>query len=195
MIRPVSLWRLLERWWNSRISLMWKCLTHKRWAWCPSTRILESITSRIVENMNEVQEVKSSFQFSWAIRERWKIVLVLLNQTNFNFCLVCVWTLQKHCIRSLFWKFTSEENKWIHYPWVLVRDWTKGQSFLNNKLKIDPKSIETDRAHFTGNMKQKSGKAKPILVEFLRYKRQRLHSCQGESSPREHFNLCKWGFL
>lgn len=50
----------------------------------------------------------------------------------------------------------------------------KVKEFLTNILKIDPKTIEIERAHRTGNVKQNSGKARPILVKFLRYKDEEL---------------------
>lgn len=52
----------------------------------------------------------------------------------------------------------------------------KVREFFNDKLKIDPKSIEIERAHHIGNLKQQTTTTKPraIVVKFLCYKDKEL---------------------
>lgn len=44
----------------------------------------------------------------------------------------------------------------------------KVREFLNNKLKMNPKSIKTETNHHTGYVKQKSGKRKTNCSEILK---------------------------
>lgn len=46
----------------------------------------------------------------------------------------------------------------------------KVREFLNKKLNTNPKSVVIERANRTGNVKQNSGKARPIVVKSLTYK-------------------------
>lgn len=50
----------------------------------------------------------------------------------------------------------------------------KLREFFKDKLKIDPKSIEIERAHRIGNSKQQTTKPRPIVVQFLHYKDKEL---------------------
>ena len=147
--------------------------------------ILESTTTRIDGIMKEVREIKSSLQFSQAqiddLRDMEKKVGSFESQLQ-SLSSQCVNSEIKDIISKIdYVENQSRRNNVIidglmqdtaHEPWSDTEQ--KVREFFNNKLKIDPKTIEIERAHRTGNVKQNSGKARPIVVKFLRYKDKEL---------------------
>lgn len=164
--------------------------------------IMESTTIRIDGIMKDVQEVKSSLQFSQAqiddLREMEKKV------GRFESQLLSLPSQSMTCeYKDVVSKIDYLENQSRRNNVIIdglsqdnaFESWSdteqKVREFLNSKLKIDPKSIEIERTHRTGNIKQNPGKARPIVVKLLRYKDKELILAKGESSTQKYLNLCK----
>lgn len=147
--------------------------------------IMESTTSRIDGLMKELQEVKSSLQFSQGqiddLREIEKKISSL--ETQLQALPSQSMNYQNNDIISKidYIENQSRRNNVIIHG--LTQDnsyesWTdsekKVREFFSNKLKVDSKSIEIERAHRTGSVKMNTGKPRPIVVKFLRYKDKEL---------------------
>lgn len=146
--------------------------------------IMESTTTRIDGIMKEVHEVKSSLQFSQAQIDDLRVMEKKLG--SFESQLQSLQSLPTQCMtpqsKDIISKIDYLENQSRRNNVIIdgliqenaYESWSDTEQmvreFLKNKLKIDPKSIEIERAHRTGSVKQNTGKTRPIVVKFLRYK-------------------------
>ena len=158
--------------------------------------ILDSTTTRIDGLMKEVQEIKTSLQFSQAqiddLREIEKKVgsfesqLQALPSQHPSF-------ENKDVISKIdYLENQSRRNNVIidgltqdnsYESWSDTEQ--KVREFMTNKLKIDSKSIEIERAHRIGPVKQDSENPRQIVVKLLRYKDKELIMSKARANLKE----------
>lgn len=147
--------------------------------------MLDSVSTRIDGIIKDVQEVKTSLQFSQAQIDDLRVMEKKVNSFEAQ-----LQQLSSLCtdseVNDLALKIDSLDNQSRRNNLIidgLTQDNTfeswpdsdkKVREFFKDKLKIDPKSIEIERAHRIGNSKQQTTKPRPIVVKFLRYKDKEL---------------------
>lgn len=144
--------------------------------------MLDSVSTTIDGIIKDVQEVKTSLQFSQAqiddlrtmekkvdsFESQLQQLSSLCTNSEVNDLALKIDSLDNQSRRNnLIIDGLTQDNAFESRP----DSEKKVREFFNDKLKIDPKSIEIERAHRIGNMKQQiTTKPRPIVVKFLCYK-------------------------
>lgn len=147
--------------------------------------ILDTVNTRIDGVMKDVQELKTSLQFSQG-----QIDDLRGMERKMDSFEVHLQQLSSQCTNSDISDIVTQvdflENQSRRNNVIIdglsqenaFESWSdsekKIREFMSTMLKIDSKSIEIERAHRIGNLKQNAGRPRPIVVKFLRYKDKEL---------------------